>query len=356
MLAPQAQGARIGATQPSWLFRAPTSCAQPMSKKESCVTIARTASNQQGRGISFVLLGMTLFSIQDVIMKLISGGYPIHQLVALRSVITLLLLLGAAYHYGGWGQLRTRRLGTHLGRGLLMLLSYTAYYLAIAALPLADAIALYFVSPLFVTVLSGVILKEPIGGRQWAALICGFVGMLAILRPGTAVFQPVALLSLLAALAYAASVIQNRQLASSESGLALAIYSTAVYLAAAVVAGIFWGRGITIESQHPSLQFLTRAWIWPSPTDFGLIAVTGLIAAISFYSLAQAYRIAPVSTVAPFEYVMLLMGVIWGFVFWHELPDQLTAIGMALVVCSGLILLPRRKRTPEPLVYATGES
>ncbi len=319
------------------------------------MTTTQTGINRQWQGISFILLGMSLFSIQDVIVKLISGDYPIHQIVALRSMISLLLLLGAAYRYGSWTQLRSTRLGTHLVRGLLMLLSYLAYYLAIAALPLADAIALYFVSPLFVTMLSALILREPIGLKQWLALSCGFVGMLVILRPGTAVFQPVAVMSLLAALAYAASVILNRRLASSESGLALAIYSTLVYLIPTALFGLFWGQGIAIESQHPSLQFLTRAWIWPTSFDFGLIALTGLIAAIGFYALARAYSIAPAGTVAPFEYVMLLMGVLWGFVFWHEFPDYLTLIGMALVVCSGLILLPRRKPIPEPLVYATTE-
>lgn len=327
-----------------------------MSDEEQCVNTTQTGSNRQWQGISFILLGMSLFSIQDVIVKLISGAYPIHQIVALRSMIALILLLGAAYRYGGWTQLRSTRLGTHLVRGLLMLLSYLAYYLAIAALPLADAIALYFISPLFVTVLSALILQEPIGLKQWLALGCGFVGMLVILRPGTAVFQPVAVMSLLAALAYATSVILNRRLASSESGLALAIYSTVVYLIPTAAAGLFWGQGIPIESQHPSLQFLTRAWIWPTPFDFGLIALTGLIAAISFYALARAYSIAPAGTVAPFEYVLLLMGVLWGFVFWRELPDYLTVIGMTLVVCSGLLLLPRRKPIPEPLVYATSES
>ena len=158
-----------------------------------------------------------------------------------------------------------------------------------------------------------------------------------------------------AALAYAASVILNRRLASSESGLTLAIYSTVVYLVPTAAVGLCCGQGIAIKSQHPSLQFLTRAWIWPTPFDFGLIALTGLIAAIGFYALARAYSIAPAGTVAPFEYVMLLMGVIWGFVFWHEFPDYLTLIGMTLVVCSGLILLPRRKPTPEPLVYAANE-
>ncbi|MFN8442489.1 MAG: DMT family transporter [Caldilineaceae bacterium] len=295
------------------------------------------------QGIGFVLLGVILFSIQDVIVKQISGNYPVHEIVWFRSVVALLLLLAAVRFSGNWAQLRTKRLGKQMVRGFLMLLSYITYYLAIAALPLADAIALYFVAPLFVTVLSVLILRERIGQRQWLALACGFVGMLVILRPGTAVFQPIALMSLLAALTYAGSIILNRQLSTTESGMSLAIYATLVYLVVTALVGLIWGRGVAIESHHPSLQFLARAWILPNFTDAVLISITGLIAAIGFFALAQAYRLAEATTVAPFEYVMLLMGVIWGFVFWHEVPDLFAVVGMLLVVSSGIILLPRRK-------------
>lgn len=295
------------------------------------------------QGIGFVLLGVILFSVQDVIVKQISGNYPVHEIVWFRSVVALLLLLIAVRFSGNWAQLRTKRLGKQMVRGFLMLLSYITYYLAIAALPLADAIALYFVAPLFVTVLSLLILRERIGQRQWLALACGFVGMLVILRPGTSVFQPIALMSLLAALTYAGSIILNRQLAATESGMNLAIYATLVYLVVTALVGLVWGRGVAIESHHPSLQFLARAWILPTFTDAVLISITGLIAAIGFFALAQAYRLAEATTVAPFEYVMLLMGVIWGFVFWHEVPDFFAVVGMLLVVSSGIILLPRRK-------------
>ncbi len=315
-----------------------------MNKTSAVTAPSLPTLNRQWQGIGFVLLAVILFSIQDVIVKQISGGYPVQEIVCIRSSIALALLLVAAYYQGGWGQLRSKRLGLHAIRGLLMLITYITYYLAIAALPLADAIALYFVSPLFVTLLSVSFLGERTTASHWLAVFCGFVGMLIILRPGTAVFRPEALISLIAALAYAVSVILNRRLSTSESSLNLAIYATLAYLLATAAVGVIWGRGIPVESTHPSIQFLARAWVLPTAGDFWLMAGTGLIAAIGFYALAQAYSIAEATTVAPFEYVMLLMGVIWGFVFWHEVPDFFAFLGMILVVSSGLILLPRRKR------------
>lgn len=320
-----------------------------IAKRISTTTLTTTTLtptvSYQWQGIGYVLLGVILFSVQDVIVKQISGSYPVHEVVSIRSIIALFLLLGAAHFSGGISKLRTNRLGLHLIRGFLMLISYITYYLAIAALPLADAIALYFVAPLFVTVLSVLLLKEKMIGRRWLALLCGFVGILIILRPGTSVFQPIALMSLLAAFAYAASVILSRKLSPTESGLSLAIYATLVYLVVTALVGLIWGEGIAIRSQHPSLQFLTRAWILPTALDMFLMSLTGVIAAIGFFALAQAYRIAEATVVAPFEYAMLLMGVIWGFLFWQEVPDFYSILGMILVVCSGLIVLPLRKRS-----------
>lgn len=304
-----------------------------------------TPVTRQWQGIGYVLLGVILFSVQDVIVKQISGNYPVHEIVWIRSVIALLLLFIAAIFTGGLAQLRTQHLGLHLVRGFLMLLSYITYYLAIAALPLADAIALYFVAPLFVTILSVLILKERMVAKRWLALLCGFAGILIILRPGTSVFQPIALMSLLAAFTYANSVILSRKLSVTESGLSLAIYATVVYLVVTLAVGLIWGKGVAIESHHPSLQFLARAWILPTNIDMLLMSLTGVIGAIGFFALAQAYRIAEATVVAPFEYAMLLMGVIWGFLFWQEVPDFFSVLGMILVVCSGMIVLPLRKRS-----------
>ena len=120
-------------------------------------------------------MGVFLFSLQDLVIKQVSSGYPVHQIVFIRSGVALLLLLLLAWLRGEWRLLYTRRLSYHIVRGFMMLISYTTYYLAIAALPLAETVALYFVSPLLVTLLSVLWLKERISWAHWVTLGVGFV-------------------------------------------------------------------------------------------------------------------------------------------------------------------------------------
>ena len=307
------------------------------------MTTISLPQNKQWQGIGFVTLGICLFSLQDVIVKQISGNYPVQELVFIRSIIALGLLLATAKFNGGLGQLRTTQLRQHLLRGGVILLSYITYYLAIAAMPLANAVSLYFVSPLIVTILSIFLLKERISKQKSVALLIGFLGTLIMLRPGMGIFEPAALFAIAAAFFYAYSVIMTRRMGATESGLSLAVYATAVYLGATAIVGLFWSEGIATASTHPSIQFLARPWVLPTAYDFALLGITGLIAAIGFYALAQAYCVAEATVVAPFEYIMIPLSVIWGFLFWGDLLDGLTAVGILLIIGSGLALLPRRR-------------
>lgn len=306
------------------------------------MTILAIKTNKDWQGIGFVTIGIVLFSVQDVIIKRISGAYPVQELVFLRSVIALVLLLALLHWRQGLGRLRTQRWGQHFVRGLVMCASYITYYLAIAALPLAEAVSLYFVAPVLVTLLSVVVLKEQVTRHRVWAVVIGFGGTLVILRPGLGVFEGAAVFSLLAALFYAISVVLTRQMAGSESGMAMAVYATAVYLITTGLIGLIWPDGFTTASTHPSVQFVARPWLLPTATDMWLIVGTGFIAAIGFYVLAQAYLVAQATVVAPFEYLMLILGMVWGFVFWREVPDLFTVLGSVLIIASGLIILPQR--------------
>lgn len=305
-------------------------------------TTTTTQTATHWHGVRLVTMGVFLFSVQDVVIKQVSSSYPVHQIVFVRSGVALLVLLLLAWLRGEWGQLRTRRLPLHILRGLMMFIAYTTYYLAIAALPLAETVAIYFVSPLMVTLLSVIWLKEHINLAHWAALGVGFLGMLIMLRPGVGAFEVAALLPIAAALAYAVSAILARQMADTETGMGLAVYATAVYFIASIITGLFISTSQSASTAHPSLHFLTRPWLLPNGYDLLLMSSTGLIAAAGFYGLSEAYRVAPATIVAPFEYIMLPLSVLWGFLFWRELPDWLTIVGAILVIGSGLKLLPRR--------------
>jgi len=304
-------------------------------------TVALGRVDAPVKGVLCVVAGICVFSIQDVIIKSMSGAYPVHQIVFVRSLVALAPLFVIAHLDGGLAGLRTRRPWAHLLRGGAMLASYTTYYLAIAALPLALAVALFFVAPLMITALSHLLLGEKAHLRRWLAVGVGFAGVVIMTRPGDGAIEPAALFAVLAALFYAVSAILTRRLGATESGPSLAFSATLVYLAANALLGLSLGDGALAQSTHPSLEFMLRAWAWPSGHDLALMALCGLIAAFGFYFLSQAYRLAPAASVAPFEYVGLPLAALWGYLFWSEVPMATTVLGVVLIVGSGLYVLHR---------------
>jgi drug/metabolite transporter (DMT)-like permease len=219
------------------------------------------------------------------------------------------------------------------------LLAYTTYYMAFPALPLADAVALYFTVPLFMLALAAPMLGEAIGWRRISAVAIGFVGVIVMLRPGAGLFEPAALLSLFSALTYALAMLLARRMGSGASAAVMAFYQNGVYLVGALaLAAICHLLGIT-HAAHKSLDFLVRPWVWPTTTDFLLIASCGVIAAVAMTLLTNAYRIAKASVVASFEYSGMLWAPLWGFLFFGEIPHLTTIAGAVLIIAAGLFAL-----------------
>ncbi len=318
------------------------------------MAVAVLRQNTQWQGIIFLVAGLTLFSVQDVIVKEISTIYPVQQLTFIRSAISTSILAFIGWRIGRLGELKTQRIGIHILRGVLLIFSFTSYYLAVAAMPLAEAVAIYFISPIFTAILSVFLLKETFTRQHGIALTLGFGGTLVMLRPGVSVIEPAALLAIVAALMYSLSVMITRRTANTESGLAMAFYTMLTYGVVNGVFGVFFADGFVTESAHPSMQFLTRAWVMPTPIDALLFLAIGAIAAIGFYLLAQAYRVAEAVVIAPFEYVMLLFSIIWGFVFWRDVPDLFMGIGVVMIVVGGLTLLPLKPGRRRWLVRRSG--
>ena len=160
----------------------------------------RPAISRQTLGMISVAAGVSVFTIQDVIVKTLSSTYPVHEIVVLRSVVAFPILVWVTYAEQR-GHIKMHRGLLHLARGLILYVSYTCYYLGLARLPMADVIALTFTVPLFVTVLGVALLGERVRARRWLALGAGFIGVLIILRPGIGLFEPAALLPIGSALA-----------------------------------------------------------------------------------------------------------------------------------------------------------
>lgn len=309
--------------------------------------------NRPLTGISFIVLGMLCLSINDALIKFLSEGYPLHQIVFIRSLVGMGVSLVIVRFEGGLRILRTSKPGLHLLRGLLLVAANLTFFVALAAMPLAGATAIFFVAPLFITLLSIPFLDDKVGPRRIAAVVVGFVGVLVMLRPGGEQGSPgilVSLLPVMAALTYALFQILTRKLGGISKASAMAVYIQGLFIIVGLGFFAVAGDGrFAAGGDNTSLNFLLRAWTWPEGRDLALLVGLGLLSAAVVYSLSQAYRSASAATVAPFEYVAMPMAALWGFLVWNEVPDARSIAGMALIIGTGMYVLVREKRREQPL-------
>lgn len=279
--------------------------------------------------------GIAVFSVQDLILKLLSDRYPLSEAMVLRSIAAVPCFLVILRIFdGGLSGLLSPTWPMMLGRGVLNFAAYTAYYLALAALPIATTVALYFTAPLFITLMAVWLLGERVSPSRWLAMGLGFAGVVIMVRPG-AVFDWAALLPVFCGLAYAGSMIMARAMGQKDSAAAMAFWGNLAFLLCSTALALTFGSGGMAETLHPSLAFLTRGWSWPDATDAALMASCGLIAAIGLTLLTQAYRIGASAVVAPFEFTFAFWGVLWGWLFFDQLPDGLGWLGIAVIIAAG---------------------
>ena len=307
-------------------------------------------------GILFVLAGVFFISINDMLIKQLSGGYPLHQMVFTRSIIGIMFSLIFVQMEGGWRILRTNQPGLHGLRGLLIVTSNMTFFVALAAIPLADATALFFAAPLFITLLSIPILGEKVGPLRLGAVVFGFLGVVIMQRPWEGVdtlgtSRLILLLPVVAALTYALNQLLTRKLGVKSKASALAVYIQGTFVVVSIGFYIIAGDGRFAEgSDNPSIQFLLRAWIWPAQSDFWLFGFLGFASALIGYALSQAYRMADAATVAPFEYIGLPLAVFWGWFIFSELPVWEVWMGIAMILASGVFVYIREAQKKRTLV------
>lgn len=306
------------------------------------MTLTDRKSGSTTLGAAWAMAAVFCFSVNDVVIKLMSGGYALHEIVLIRSLIGLAVVLGVIVPLsGGLRMLRTRRLGAHILRGLFVVFANLCFFLGLAALPLAEAVAIFFVCPLLISAASVLFLGETVGPRRWAAIAVGLVGVLVVLRPGTAAFQPASLLPLAAAFGYAGLHTLTRRIGGTEGGAALAFYVQVTFLVTSLLIGLALGDGRFAGSDQPSLAFLFRAWTWPIPGDRGFFVLVGITSAFGGYAIGRAYQMSEAALVAPFEYSAMPLAIFWGALVFGEVPDAVALVGIALILAAGLVLVWR---------------
>lgn len=300
--------------------------------------------NKNIKGILFLIAALFTISIQNVVIKWMGGDYSALEIVALRSMVALPATLIFYRYEGQRGLPKTQNLKTQYLRGFLLFISYTTFMMGLAALPLADIEAIRFSAPLMITLLSVLMLGEKVGIRRWGALGIGFLGVVLIVQPGSANFNLGSVFILLSVLTYALMVILTRKLQSNDSSATMAYFSSQVYLVLAILMApvpLILGE---MTNPHPSIAFVLRPWTMPTLVDALILSGLGLIWAAWMYLMSRAYSLAEASVAAPFEYVSLPINILWGFLFWGEIPTWLTLGGAALTLASGMYVLYRERQ------------
>lgn len=278
-------------------------------------------------------------SSQDALVKWVSGRYPVHETLVIRCLAALPILLWIAWRQGALGTILTPHWPGVALRAAIMCSAYLAFILSIAAIPIADSVAVYFTMPFFVAGLSAPMLGERVRRHRWIAIALGFVGTIIANGITKGMLDPAVLLALYSALGYAVGQLIGRRLSLHVAPAVIALHQNALYFAVAIVLALVfsWTGAATADSKI--LAFLTRPWVWPSALDFVFLAGLGALAAFAMVMFASAYKHAEASFVAPFEYTAMFWAVFYGYLIWRDVPDRFVVVGGTLVVSAGLYMI-----------------
>ena len=278
-----------------------------------------------GQAIALMCAGLLCLSVNDAIAKWFAPHYHPLQIIFVRQLLALPMVVGTALALRGPASLKTGTLKVHALRGLMLVVAATCFFLSLGYLPLAEATTLIFAAPIFITALSVPLFGERVGWRRWSAVLFGFLGVLIVVRPGIAAFQPAALFALSAAALYALIMLSARWIDRGEGFWTMVFYFT-------LFPALFSGLG--------------ALWVWQPlrAEDLSLFVLLAIAGTLGITLISQAFRVGPAAVVSPFEYTILLWASLWGWLVWNEIPDAWTYLGAAVIAASGIYIVIRETR------------
>lgn len=278
------------------------------------------------RGIGYMILSACGFSAMSVTAKWLTADYPVPQIVFFRSLFVVLPTLAMILMRRNPALFRTQHLRGHFVRSMVGTISMFCMFYSYHFLPLADAVAVGFMGPVFSTLFAIILLREPAYRRHWLALGAGLVGVIVMTQPGAGTVNWLGLgIALAGALFYGLAHTHIRRLGRTESPLTTVCFF-ALFATAAT--------GMLLP------------WFWRQPTllDLALMCLTGCCAFIGQLFLTKAYQCAPAATVSPFNYTGLIWAVIFGYLLWDEQPTPHIVCGAAIVMVAGIYLAWKERR------------
>lgn len=284
------------------------------------------SENRAAAGILFFVTGNLLTAIVDAVAKLMTRD--VHALqITWGYFLTMAVLVGGYALAAGIPRadfMDTKRIGLHLARSALLVITISALFIGLTHIPLADAAAIMFSAPLFITALSAPVLGERVGIHRWSAVVVGMAGVMIIVRPGGTMQWPV-LMPLAAALSFAAFQILTRRLMATEAPLVALFHIGA--------GGCLWSSLVVI--------FVWSPLTWQQAGMFAGIGVLGVFAHLC---IIMAFQAAQASFLAPFNYMKLIWVTILGYMMFGDFPANHVLIGSGIIIATGLYVLWRERR------------
>ncbi len=300
-------------------------------------------SDQIAQGIFIILASVAAMAFADAVVKLVSSNLTIWQVFAARSIFAVpcLVVLG---RITGVSFIAIVNRWVFL-RSALLVLTWLAFYASLPVLKLSVAAVAVYTNPILTALLSALVLGEAVSRRQWIGVLVGFVGVAAILRPGTDAFTWWIALPLMGAAFYSTAMVLTRAKCQDDNAINLALGLHGSFIVTGFVATAILSL-ISLDpvsvAAHP---FLLGSWTPMGWIDWALMAFLGVLSAAFFLGVARAYQIAPPQIIGTFDYAYLVSAAIWGFVFFTETPDAFTLVGMALITIAGLLVAGRRSQS-----------
>ena len=299
--------------------------------------------NNNSRGIVLILIAMMVFSVQDGIMKHIFSFVSLYEVYLIRTLVSFGLILFFLILTKKPIVFKTQYPVLTFCRVILFFFGFSSFYISLTVLPLGFATALFFVTPFLITIFAHFFLKEEIGPRRWSAVVIGFIGVYITLNPDFSNFNYLSLLPIFCAFCYSLSMIIIKKTSDKDS-----VYTQTFtfYFGAIIFSIIFYftiGDGQFNTSSHPASQFIFREWFVDLKSNIMFMVATGVTATIAFLLLFTAYSIASPAVVSPFEYSILLWSPLIGWIYFNEIPNLNTVIGILIIVSSGIYIFMREK-------------